>query len=51
MGSYDLASLDNGDLPTVIDTRSLYSVALDWLGGPTDELLDGPHDRFGLLAA
>ena len=50
VGDLDLGRLDDGDVPTVVDTRSLYSVALDWLGGPTDELLDGPHDRLGLVA-
>ena len=49
VGEFDLAGLDRGDLPTVVDTRSVYSVALDWLGGPTDEILDGPHDRLGLV--
>ena len=51
VGGYDLANLSQGDLPTVVDTRSVYSAALDWLGGPTDEILDGPHDRLGLLSA
>jgi len=51
VGGYDLDNPDQGDLPTVIDTRSLYSVALDWLGGPTDDLLGGQHDRLGLLKA
>ncbi|MFQ5556421.1 MAG: DUF1501 domain-containing protein [Acidimicrobiales bacterium] len=50
VGELDLANLVDGDVPTMVDTRSLYSVALDWLGGPTDELLDGPHDRLGLVA-
>jgi uncharacterized protein (DUF1501 family) len=51
VGELDLANPVNGDLPVVLDTRSVYSVALDWLGGPTDEILGGPHDRLGLLAA
>ncbi len=50
-GELDLANPVNGDLPVVLDTRSVYSIALDWLGGPTDEILGGPHDRLGLLAA
>ena len=50
VGELDLINLINGDVPTTVDTRSLYSVALDWLGGPTDELLGGPHDRLGLVA-
>jgi uncharacterized protein (DUF1501 family) len=51
VGGYDFDALQQGDLPTVVDARSVYSAALDWLGGPTDELLDGPHDRLGLLSA
>jgi uncharacterized protein (DUF1501 family) len=51
VGDYDFANLDNGDLPTVVDARSVYSAALDWLGGPTDDVLAGPHDRLGLLRA
>ena len=50
VGSYELANQINGDVPSTLDTRSVYSAALDWLGGPTDELLDGPHDRLGILA-
>jgi uncharacterized protein (DUF1501 family) len=50
VGELDLINLINGDVPTTVDTRSLYSAALDWLGGPTDELLGGPHDRLDLVA-
>jgi uncharacterized protein (DUF1501 family) len=50
VGSADLAHLDAGDLPMQLDTRSLYAAALDWLGGPTDEILGGHYDRLGLLA-
>ncbi len=50
VGEVDLDRLEDGDLRPVIDTRSLYAVALDWLGGPTDEILDGTFDRFDLLA-
>ncbi len=49
VGDLGLEALVDGDLPTTLDTRSLYAVALDWLGAPTDDLLDGPHDRHGLL--
>lgn len=49
VGGYDFGALTQGDIPAVVDTRSVYSAALDWLGGPTDEILDGPHDRHGLL--
>jgi uncharacterized protein (DUF1501 family) len=51
VGSADLGRLDQGDLPIVIDTRSLYAASLDWLGGPTDDVLGGHYDRFGLLKA
>jgi len=50
VGDLDLANPVDGDLPILIDTRSVYSVGLDWLGGPTDETLAGPHDRLGLVA-
>ena len=50
VGDLNLANPVGGDLPILIDTRSVYSVALDWLGGPTDEILAGPHDRLGLVA-
>jgi len=52
VGSSDLANLDQGDLRTSIDTRSLYANALDWLSagnGPTDEVLAAPYDRLGLV--
>ena len=51
VGQADLGELDDGDLPIVIDTRSMYAVALDWLGGPTDELLGDTYDRYGLAQA
>ncbi len=50
VGDYDFGSLQQGDIPAMLDTRSVYSAALDWLGGPTDEILDGPHDRLDLLS-
>jgi uncharacterized protein (DUF1501 family) len=49
VGQPDLDKLDDGDVPLEIDTRSLYAVALDWLGGPTDEILGAHHDRYGLI--
>ena len=51
VGGYDFDNLERGDIPAAIDTRSVYSAAPDWLGGPTDEILAGPHDRLGLLTA
>lgn len=32
-GGYELGSLDDGDVPLAIDTRSVYQAALEWLGG------------------
>ena len=49
VGDAGLGALVDGDLPIGIDTRSLYAVALDWLGGPTDEVLGGSFDRYGLI--
>ena len=49
VGTADLGQLDQGDLAIGIDTRSIYAAALDWLGGPTDEILAGTYDRHGLL--
>ncbi len=49
VGKADLAHLDDGDLRPEIDTRSLYAAALDWLGGPTDEVLGARYDRHDLL--
>ncbi len=51
IGDLDLVDLDNGDLVSAIDTRSVYSTALDWLGGPVDEILGGSHEDLGLLTA
>jgi uncharacterized protein (DUF1501 family) len=49
VGDLGLGALTDGDLPLTIDTRSLYGIALEWLGGPTDEVLGGSFDRFGIL--
>jgi uncharacterized protein (DUF1501 family) len=50
VGAPDLVHLVEGDLPVDIETRSLYANALDWLGGPTDEILDGTFDRYDLVS-
>jgi uncharacterized protein (DUF1501 family) len=50
-GSVDVANLADGDLPAAVDTRSLYAAGLDWLGGPSGELLDGHTDDLHLVAA
>jgi uncharacterized protein (DUF1501 family) len=49
VGDLGLGALVDGDVPISIDTRSLYSVALDWLGGPTETVLGGTFDRYGVL--
>jgi uncharacterized protein (DUF1501 family) len=49
VGDLDLVHLDDGDVPMDVETRSLYANALDWLGGPTDEVLAGEFDRYDLL--
>ncbi len=51
VGETGLDRITAGDLPIDLDTRSVYACALDWLGGPTDEILGGDVDRLGLLAA
>ena len=49
IGAMDLGRLDDGDLAAEVDGRSVYAAALDWLGGPTDEVLGGRFDRLDLL--
>ena len=44
-GNFDLRNLVKGDLPITLDTRSAYATALDWLGGPTDEILGDSYSR------
>jgi len=54
VGEADLGSLDQGDLRSTIDSRSLYANAIDWLSGPNgpaDEILGGTFDRYGLVTA
>jgi uncharacterized protein (DUF1501 family) len=50
-GTVDLTNLADGDLAVQTDTRSMYAAALDWLGGPSSELLDGYTDQLGLVAS
>ncbi len=50
-GAVDLAHLADGDLPAATDTRALYAAALDWLGGPSADVLDGHTDELHLVAA
>jgi len=52
VGQADLGDLVDGDLRSSIDSRSLYSNALDWLSGPagpTDEVLGQTADRYSLV--
>jgi uncharacterized protein (DUF1501 family) len=51
IGASELGSLVEGDLPIVVPTGSMYAAALDWLGGPTDEVLGRHHDRLDLVEA
>ena len=54
IGDADLAHLDNGDVRSTIDTRSLYAAALDWLGGDpqlSDDVLAGSFDRHDIVHA
>ena len=54
VGDVDLADLDDGDVRSTIDTRSLYAAALDWLGGDaqlSDDVLAGSFDRYGIVGA
>ena len=48
-GEPDLGALDDGDVAAQIDTRSLYTAALDWLGGPAGEVLGGTFDPLGVV--
>jgi len=50
-GELDLVNLINGDVPTKVDERSVYAEVLDWLGGPTDEILGQSFERIGVLSA
>ncbi len=49
-GGWDLSSLVDGDLRPDVDTRALYQVALEWLGGPTSEILGGAYEDLGLVS-
>jgi uncharacterized protein (DUF1501 family) len=49
IGDVNLAQLHECDVAQSVDSRSLYANALDWLGGPTAEILGGDWDRYDLL--
>lgn len=54
VGAADLAHLDNGDIKSTIDTRSLYASAVDWLSRDpnlSDDILGGHFDRLNLVAS
>jgi uncharacterized protein (DUF1501 family) len=48
-GQYDLGGLDDGDLPARVDPGSLYTLALDWLGAPVEEILGRRFDTLGVM--
>jgi uncharacterized protein (DUF1501 family) len=48
-GQYDLGALDDGDLPARVDPGSLYTLALDWLGAPVEEILGRRFDTLGVV--
>ncbi|MGE0877849.1 MAG: DUF1501 domain-containing protein [Acidimicrobiia bacterium] len=48
-GQLDLANLQNGDLRPTIDTRSLYTIGLDWLGADVTGVLDKRYDTLGVI--
>lgn len=50
-GSWDLSDLVDGDLRPTVDARALYRGVLDWLGGPTDEVLGGRFEDLELVRA
>jgi uncharacterized protein (DUF1501 family) len=48
IGKTDLVNLDDGDIKADIDFRSVYTSALNWLGGPSQEILLGTFEPIGL---
>ena len=48
-GQADLAALNDGDLTPQLDVRSMYTLALDWLGAPAEQILDKRYDTLGIL--
>ena len=48
-GQYDLGALDDGDLSARVDPGSLYTLALDWLGAPVEEILGRRFDPLGVI--
>lgn len=51
VGDADLANLERGDLVPTIDTRSVYADVLDWIGGPSEQILGGRFDTYSILAS
>ena len=49
VGDVDLGRLDDGDITSTIDARSVYADVLEWLEGPTDEILGGRFDSYSLV--
>jgi hypothetical protein len=52
-GGYDLGAVDDGGVPPVLDTRSVYRSALEWLGGRggADGVFEEDPAVLGLLTA
>lgn len=48
-GPLDLSALDDGDVRVAVDTRSLYTVGVEWLGGPVEPVLTKSYETLGLL--
>jgi uncharacterized protein (DUF1501 family) len=47
---YDLSDLDDGDLKTRIDFRSIYATVIrDWLGGDDAAVLGGQYEQLGFV--
>jgi hypothetical protein len=51
-GGYDLGAVDDGGVPPVLDTRSVYRSALEWLGGPggADGVFENSPEDLPLVA-
>jgi len=49
-GTYDLTSLDDGDLRPQLDFRSVYATIIrHWLGGDPDIVLGKHYEQLGFI--
>jgi uncharacterized protein (DUF1501 family) len=48
-GQAELTNLDDGDLRAQIDVRTLYTIALDWLGADVERIIDKRYDTLGIV--